>query len=69
MLPVLARRCVIAAPWHPFHARHNGQRQLFAAESLSLPAAPPGLRRWYAKPYTPRTNGKAGRFIQTRLRE
>jgi transposase InsO family protein len=28
-----------------------------------------GLRQIYTKPYTPRTNGKAERFIQTALRE
>ncbi|MWV16909.1 IS481 family transposase [Pseudomonas sp. L-22-4S-12] len=28
-----------------------------------------GLRHLYTKPYTPRTNGKAERFIQTSLRE
>lgn len=28
-----------------------------------------GLRHHYTKPYTPRTNGKAERFIQTALRE
>jgi len=28
-----------------------------------------GLRHWRTRPYTPRTNGKAERFIQTLLRE
>jgi transposase InsO family protein len=28
-----------------------------------------GLRQIFTKPYTPRTNGKAERFIQTALRE
>ena len=28
-----------------------------------------GLRHLYTRPYTPRTNGKAERFIQTALRE
>jgi len=28
-----------------------------------------GLKRLYTRPYTPRTNGKAERFIQTLLRE
>ena len=28
-----------------------------------------GLRQVFTKPYTPRTNGKAERFIQTALRE
>src|ERR1700751_2126492 len=29
----------------------------------------PGIRQIFTKPYTPRTNGKAERFIQTALRE
>jgi transposase InsO family protein len=28
-----------------------------------------GIRQIFTKPYTPRTNGKAERFIQTALRE
>ena len=36
----------------------------FAAACAAL-----GLRHHYTKPYTPRTNGKAERFIQTCLRE
>jgi transposase InsO family protein len=36
----------------------------FAAACLAL-----GLSHHYTKPYTPRTNGKAERFIQTSLRE
>jgi transposase InsO family protein len=36
----------------------------FAAACAQL-----GLRHHYTKPYTPRTNGKAERFIQTALRE
>ena len=36
----------------------------FAATCAQL-----GLRHHYTKPYTPRTNGKAERFIQTALRE
>ena len=28
-----------------------------------------GLRHHYTRPFTPRTNGKAERFIQTELRE
>lgn len=38
--------------------------KLFAATCRSL-----GLRHLFTKPYTPKTNGKAERFIQTALRE
>lgn len=39
------------------------QRQ-YAAALATL-----GIRHWRTRPYTPRTNGKAERFIQTALRE
>jgi transposase InsO family protein len=43
----------------------NGYRsKLFAAVGSEL-----GLRHLFTRPYTPRTNGKAERFIQTMLRE
>jgi transposase InsO family protein len=43
----------------------NGYRsKLFNAVCTEL-----GLRHYYTRPYTPRTNGKAERFIQTLLRE
>jgi transposase InsO family protein len=38
--------------------------KLFAAACAEL-----GIRHLFTKPYTPRTNGKAERFIQTMLRE
>jgi transposase InsO family protein len=38
--------------------------KLFASELAKL-----GIRHLFTKPYTPRTNGKAERFIQTSLRE
>jgi transposase len=40
------------------------QSKMFRATCKRL-----GLRQIYTKPYTPRTNGKAERFIQTALRE
>ena len=43
----------------------NGYRsKLFGAARTEL-----GLRHLFTRPYTPRTNGKAERFIQTMLRE
>jgi transposase InsO family protein len=45
----------------------NGSAYKSYAFRGALAAA--GLRHIRTKPYTPRTNGKAGRFIQTSLRE
>ena len=42
----------------------NYQSKAFRAACKRL-----GLRQIFTKPYTPRTNGKAERFIQTALRE
>ena len=40
------------------------QSKMFRAACKRL-----GLRQIFTKPYTPKTNGKAERFIQTALRE
>ena len=40
------------------------QSKMFRAACKRL-----GLRQLFTRPYTPRTNGKAERFIQTALRE
>src|SRR5438067_1920332 len=45
----------------------NGSAYLSKAFRAALAAA--GLRHKRTRPYTPRTNGKAERFIQTNLRE
>ncbi len=57
---------------HRRHRRAGHDRQRLG---LSQPSLPPdacriaGLRHKRTRPYTPRTNGKAERFIQTSLRE
>lgn len=41
----------------------------YRSRSFEAACAELGLRHRYTRPYTPRTNGKAERFIQTALRE
>lgn len=42
----------------------NGYHKAFKAACGSL-----GIRHIHTRPYTPKTNGKAERFVQTSLRE
>ena len=44
-------------------------RSAYRARSFAAACAQRGLRHLRTRPYTPRTNGKAERFIQTLLRE
>jgi transposase InsO family protein len=45
--------------------RHTGQQIAAAAKTLRLLR----IKRLRTRPYTPRTNGRAERFVQTSLRE
>src|SRR5882724_2644198 len=69
VLAVINRRLTAKAAAVVFALRRlrNGAcyvSKLFAQSRQAL-----GLRHLFTRPYTPRTNGKAERFIQTSLRE
>ena len=49
--------------------RHDRQRRLLQVEAFARACRELGLRHIRTRPYTPKTNGKAERFIQTALRE
>ena len=51
------------------HARHDRQRLLLQIQGLRQGLPGLGLKHIRTRPYTPKTNGKAERFIQTALRE
>ena len=63
------RRRLLRQPRRHGRARHDRQRLLL--QSLRLRRACKGLELKHirTRPYTPKTNGKAERFIQTALRE
>jgi transposase InsO family protein len=60
-----------------FFARHNIKVQrlysdngsCYRARAMAAAVKALGIKQRFTKPYTPRTNGKAERFIQTSLRE
>lgn len=54
---------------HRGRARHDRQRVLLQVEGLRQGLPQACLKHIRTKPYTPKTNGKAERFIQTALRE
>ena len=60
---------MVSAPRHPRPPGPDRQRLGYLAGRFAAPcrSAASGTRR--TRPYTPRTNGKAERFIQTLLRE
>jgi transposase InsO family protein len=65
----LQRPALLSPAWRQGRARHDRQRI-----KLPIPPYAKALRRLKikhlrTKPYTPRTNGKAERFVQTSLRE
>ena len=47
----------------------TGNRSAYKSYAFRGALAEKGIRHIRTKPYTPRTNGKAERFIQTSLRE
>jgi hypothetical protein len=67
--PVHCHRGLLPQP-QPSH-RAGDDRQRFMLSIKDFPAACKrlGLRQIFTRPYTPKTNGKAERFIQTALRE
>ena len=52
---------------HPSRESDNGSR--YVSRAFRAVCAARALRHLRTRPYTPRTNGKAERFIQTLLRE
>ena len=48
---------------------YTDNAKAYRGHDFTAACAQLGLRHLYTKPYTPRTNGKAERFIQTALRE
>ena len=65
-----ARGRLVCGARHPRPPRAERQRQRLRLPRLPRrPARTLGLRHRRTRPYTPRTNGKAERFIQTLLRE
>ena len=63
------RRCLLCQAWRPHRARDDGQRLVLSVKEFRAACKRLGLRQIFTRPYTPRTNGKAERFIQTALRE
>ena len=55
--------------WAFRRARHDRQWLLLSVKDVPNACNDLGLRQIFTRPYTPRTNGKAERFIQTALRE
>jgi Integrase core domain len=53
----------------PHPGGHERQRSAYKAHSFSRALAQLGVRHLRTRPYRPRTNGKAERFIQTLLNE
>ena len=63
------RRRLLRKTRHHRRARHDRQRLLLPSQAFRNACKRLGLKHIRTKPYTPRTNGKAERFIQTALRE
>ncbi len=56
---------------HAVHAQriYSDNGSCYRARAMRAAAAALGLKHRFTRPYTPKTNGKAERFIQTSLRE
>ncbi len=63
------RRYVVRTPIGTHRACHDRQRLRLRVTRLAERCKSLGVRHKRIRPYTPRTNGKAERFIQTLLRE
>ena len=63
------RRRLLQKPRHHRPARHDRQRLMYRSKAFARACRRLKLKHIRTKPYTPRTNGKAERFIQTSLRE
>jgi transposase InsO family protein len=71
LLPALSlqRVALLQSPWRQGSARHDRQRHQFPIPPLPQGSALAQIKHLRTKPYTPKTNGKAERFVQTSLRE
>jgi len=56
---------------HGIHTQriYSDNGPAYRSHAMSATVAALGLKHRFTRPYTPRTNGKAERFIQTSLRE
>jgi len=63
------RRRLLPEPRHHRHPRHDRNGSCYKSFAFRDACKALGLRHIRTRPYTPKTNGKAERFVQTPLRE